>query len=290
MILPNVIMIGAHKAGTTSLYDWLIQHPNIFGPEGMKDFPFFCDDGYFQKGEAWFNRNYFLRKNEKIILHGCVNYLYFSNIAANRIYQNNPSVKIIAVLRNPVDRAYSAYWQQKKIGHEELETFELAIQKEQARLCGEFQERANLTYIDHGFYSRQLSYYYKMFPRNNIKVMIFEEMIANKGAALKDVFEFLGVNQDFVPKFSVKNESGAARSRLVQSLLLKPIVPNFIKKMMPITFRVSAKNVLRRINTRQVVYQPLGRDMRLRLMDLYKDDISELEKMLHRDLRSVWGL
>lgn len=288
MALINTILIGAQKAGTTTLYDWIAQHPDVYGPEGMKDFPFFCDETYYQKGIKWFENNFSHIKKQKIILHGNVNYLYFSEISARRINQYNPNVKLIALLRNPVDRAYSAFWQQKKAGYEDLDNFVNAIAQESKRSEGAFRDRANLTYIDHGFYAQQLKNYYKIFPKDNIKVMIFEEIIHSNNETASGLYNFLEINPNFKPNYVIKNESGLPRSRIISNLLRKKIKFDLIKDLLPINYRIIIKNKLRDFNTRKIKYEPLNHEIKAKLLELYRDDIYELEQLLDRKITSLW--
>ena len=289
MYLVNTIIIGAQKAGTTTLYNWLAQHPDVYGPKGMKDFPFFCDDMYYEKGIKWFATNYSQYKNQKIILHGSVNYLYFSQVSAQRIYQYNSNTKLIALLRNPVDRAYSAFWQQKKVGNENIDDFSYAVEKEKERCKGTFQDQANLTYIDHGFYAHQLKKYYETFPSTNIKVIIFEEMIRNNAETVSDLYKFMGIDSYFKPNYVVKNESGLPRFKIINNLLQKGIKFDSIKNLLPINYRILIKNMLRELNTRKIKYEPLGHEIRSDLMNIYLNDINELERLLNRDIKSLWS-
>jgi hypothetical protein len=132
MNLPNFILIGVQKAGTTSLYDWIAQHPDVYGPKGMKDFPFFCNDEYYKNGLKWFSKFFRDHHGEKIIFHGYVNYIY-NNMSAQRIYDYKKDIKLLLILRNPIERAYSAFWYMRKIGIETLKTFEEAIDIEDKR-------------------------------------------------------------------------------------------------------------------------------------------------------------
>ncbi len=288
MALINTILIGAQKAGTTTLYDWIAQHPDVYGPEGMKDFPFFCDETYYQKGIKWFENNFSHIKEQRIILHGNVNYLYFSEISAKRINQYNPDVKLIALLRNPVDRAYSAFWQQRKAGYEDLDNFVNAIEQERKRSEGAFRDRANLTYIDHGFYAQQLKNYYKIFPKDNIKVMIFEEIIRSNNETASGLYNFLEIDPNFKPNYVIKNESGLPRFRIVSNLLRKKIKFDLIKDLLPINYRIIIKNKLRDFNTRKIKYEPLNHEIKVKLLELYRDDIHELEQLLDRKIISLW--
>src|SRR5690554_2130252 len=103
----NVFLVGAQKAGTTSLYEWLGQHPDIEAPQEIKDYHFFTNEALFDKGVPQLER--FYSADKPVRVHSAVNYLYFYKEAAARIYEYNKEAKIIICLREPVARAISAY-------------------------------------------------------------------------------------------------------------------------------------------------------------------------------------
>ena len=167
--LPNTILIGAQKAGTTSLYDWIGQHPDVLAPSSMKDYHFFCNQENLKLGLNWFSKSFHKHVREKIILHGFVNYIYQAKLAAPNIYRFNKEAKLLLILRNPIDRSYSAYWDARKVAREPIDTFEEAIKKEEERLCSSDLNILNsLTYLDHGNYSRQIKEYLNYFSREQI--------------------------------------------------------------------------------------------------------------------------
>ena len=289
MKLPNAILIGAQKAGTTSLYDWLGQHPDIFADKGMKEYNYFANNELYCEGDKWFQRAFKKHGNEKIILHGYVNYIYFSDISAKRIFQFNNQCKIIVVLRNPIDRAYSAYWDAKKVAREESITFEEAIKKEPIYLKkGTLEEQSHLTYLDHGYYTKQLTDFYKYFKKEQIKVILFDDLVQEPSKIMQELFNFLEVDNNFCPDFKVQNEAGLPRSIVVQKILQNIKVPKIIRKNLPQNITSSFKTYLiRQLNIKKVTYPKLSNETRVYLNKLYKDEVYKLEKMIHKDL-SHW--
>lgn len=152
--LPNTILIGAQKAGTSSLYNWLSQHPDIFAPEEMKDFHFFTLDKFYNQGVSFLAPYYNDVDGEKVIMKGAVNYIYFPE-TAKRLYNYNPSLKFLLLLRNPYTRAISAYNYFYNLGIENL-SFEAALEREQSKKLNTRQELADFSYLKHGFYYEQL--------------------------------------------------------------------------------------------------------------------------------------
>jgi len=284
MPLPNVIIIGVQKAGTTSLYNWISQHPDVYGDFAMKDFPFFANDEYYKRGIDWFRHCFKKHKKEKIVLHGYVNYMYFSRISAERIYDFNKDIKLILILRNPIERAYSAYWQQIKMGNEKIKNFEEALRLEHIRREGTFKDRADLTYIEHGFYHRQLNEYLKWFSREQIMIILFEDMISNKEAVVEKVYEFLGVDGTFIPSLAINNKPGVPRFEIIQRLLTYPLLPLGLKEIVPLNYRIKIRIFLKELNIKRQKYPPMKEKTKEFLINIYKNEIEKLPDLIERDV------
>lgn len=287
MALPNCIIIGVQKGGTTSLFNWLSQHPQIYGEPGMKDFPFFCYEDYYNKGTDWFSTAFKNHKHEKYILHGYVNYLYFDKLSAKRISEHLKDVKLIISLRNPINRAYSAFWQARKQGYENLKSFKTALMAESDRIQGNFEERSSLTYIDHGFYSKQIANFLSVFDKDKIHICLFEELMSDKEKQIKTLFKFLEIDDQFKPDFIKINEAGIPRSEFIQRTISNLRMPDFVKNHIPIKARVLVKQNLKKLNIKQKEYPPLNDEIRKHLSAIYHDEIINLEKLIGIDL-NIW--
>ena len=286
--LPNLIIIGAQKSGTSSLYDWLIQHPEIYGHYMFKDFNFFLSEFYYKKlGIPWFAKQ-FAPMGEKIIVHGLVGYMYFYEkslpILVDYRDRYRKDLKLLAILRNPVDRAYSAFWEARKMGVEELDDFEKALERERDILKnGSFKEKGLLTYVDHGFYFKQLIGFKENFG-DNLKVLIFEEVVQKPEKEIKKVFEWLGVDKGFTPVFKKVNASGVPRFPSLQKFFYNLKMPEFVRENLPVRFRGIKKILLRKLNIKKVSYPPMKKQTRAYLVDIYKEDIKRLENLLNRKI------
>lgn len=283
--LPNTILIGAQKAGTTSLYNWLGQHPDVLAPEGMKDFDYFCNEKIFQRGLKWFSKNYRTHKDEKVILSGHVSYLYFSKISSKRLFEFNPNLKLIVVLRNPIDRAYSAYWDAKKVAREKCVTFEEAINEEPKRLNGTYQERMALTYLAHGLYSEQLKDFLTVFPANQIFVLLFEDLVKKPKESIASIFKYLNIKNSFVPTIKKKNSSGIPRSVFLQRILQKARMPELLKGIIPGEKYYNLKTkLIREWNVKKIDYPQMDDNTKRKLNEYFKEEINSLENLLKIDL------
>lgn len=181
--LPGLIIIGGMKCGTSSLFNYLNQHPQLFGSK-YKEVGYFCRDEFYSQGEKWY-RTHFPRVEDmpdgSLAFDATPDYLLYPE-APGRIAELLPDVKLIALLRNPTERAISHYFHNIKKGREKEEILD-AMKFEQA------------VYKRRSIYKEQIERYYKLFDANNIKIIQSEEFFENPTKTLRDIFLFLGVDQ-----------------------------------------------------------------------------------------------
>ncbi|MFL6021612.1 MAG: sulfotransferase family protein [Gaiellaceae bacterium] len=198
--LPNFLILGAQKAGTTALYAYLRWHPQITGPS-FKEVSFF--DRHYARGERWY-RAHMPARRRPFVGEASPSYL-FHPLAPQRVAQLLPNARLIALLRNPVDRAFSHYQHEVSLGREPL-TFEQAIEREETRMRGELERMLadpayfsepwwNYTYVARGRYAEQLARWFEAFPREQLLVLLTEELAQDTPAAYRRVLDFLGVDQ-----------------------------------------------------------------------------------------------
>jgi hypothetical protein len=208
-VLPSFIIIGAQKSGTTSLFDYLSQHPQIL-PSSSKEVHYFDgglnpDVDTFKKGESWYRSHFPLERNadnNQIAFEASPLYI-FNPLAPQRISKLIPEVKLIAILRNPVERAISHYFHEKRMGREPLPIME-ALEKEEDRLNKviakqdyKTNEYIHYSYKTRGLYDEQLIRYSNYFSMRNILVINSENLFTQPSYALRRIFEFVGVYEDF---------------------------------------------------------------------------------------------
>lgn len=295
-MLPNFLIVGVAKSGTTSLYHYLKQHPQIFMSSIKEPYFFsFIDqkpnfngpfDGATNEIIITDLKNYeelFRNVNSEKAIGECSNsYLYFPQSAKN-IKKYIPNCKIIIILRNPVDRAYSHYMQSKMIGHENL-SFKEAISKEKERL--RLNWRWHYQYTSESMYYEQVKRYLELFGKEKVKVYLFDELKNNPFDLIKDIYKFLNVNSNFKPSVDkVYNPSGIVRIRLLQNLAIhENEIKTIFKKIIPTKIRPILKNFIRSANIKKYS-MPI--DVREYLEDLFTKDIIKTEQLIERDL-SIW--
>lgn len=210
--LPEFLIVGAQKSGTTSLFDYLKQHPQLV-PSYKKEVHFF-DGGLhpkrdnFKKGQAWYRAHFPLMKN--VDAHSRVfeaSPLYmFNPLGSRRIFNLLPDVKLIVVLRNPTERAISHYFHEVRKGCELLPIQE-ALWEEDRRLASVIADKdykndvfRRQSYKSRGLYMQQLTRLLNNFPRRQLLVLNSESLFCEPGDTLRKVFEFLGVDPGFQAK------------------------------------------------------------------------------------------
>ena len=213
LIGPDFIIIGGQKCGTTSLYNYLIKHPNII-PAKEKEVHFF--DVNFTAGLAWYQSHFSPDADGKNFLTGEASpYYLFHPLTPQRLYDIFPQVKLIVLLRNPVERAISHYYWSVKNGYESL-SFPEAIAQESSRLLGETEKiisqgsyhsfhHQHSSYLARGIYIEQLKQWWDIFPKEQILVISSEEFFTQPEIILNQVLEFLGFSAYQLPDYSPYN-------------------------------------------------------------------------------------
>src|SRR5215211_584343 len=295
MTMPNFLIIGAGKSGTTSLYHYLKQHPEIY-MSPVKEPKFFALEGktlnFRGPNDAHMNRKSVTDidtyqalfrgvTDEKAIGEASPLYLY-SPEAPGRIKHHVPRARLIAILRNPVERAYSSFIQRVQKGDEPLQDFALALQEEEIRMRNNWAPRWQVKQI--GFYYLHLKRYHDIFDPDQIKVFLYDDLKSNPIGVAQSAYRFLGVDDSFSPNISsVHNPSGIPKSKALQLFLSRPNpLKSVLKLVVPRGLRPHLTAYLENRNIAGP--PPLDQDVRKELMASYREDILKLEKLIDRDL------
>jgi hypothetical protein len=274
----NFYCVGAQKAGTTTLHDILNQHPDVFLPK-TKEAHFFDNDEKFEKGLEWYENTFFNESSNEKILGSCnPEYMYFEEVP-KRIFETlGKDVKLIFLLRNPVNRAYSHYLMSKRRCIEEL-SFTAALKQEKNRINKDYFNKTHFSYASRGFYSEQIKRYLKYFPKENMMFIRFEDdFIKNRAKTIKEVISFLDLEQIELDIDLKSNVARSSRFKLIQKFIYKQ---NIIKSFFSIFVSQKMKNKVRS-SIYKLVMKPekkkeLSFELKNSLMQQYKEDIKELE-------------
>lgn len=296
-MLPNFLVIGAARSGTTSLHHYLSSHPEIY-MSPVKEPNYFAYDGerfeFRELAPGWrelarlsvtdlqaYQELFRNVSGEKGIGEISPSYMR-SPGAAERIRATIPDARLVAVLRDPAERAFTNYLGRLRDGTEQSADPYGAIG---GALRGEGPVWRSELYIDLGCYHARLRPYFERFDRKQIRIYLFEDFVHDAGTVLRDLFSFLGVDPTFVPDTSlVHNPTGTIDNPVIRfawtstralRVRLGPWVPEPARR--------AAWSLLRRNLTRPT----LPPDLRAALVEHYRPDVLELEKLLDRDL-SAW--
>lgn len=308
---PNFFVAGTVKAGTTSLYNYLKQHPEVY-MSPIKEPHHFATDmqvGDFSPTYSRMvktdisaelsgdlsaikmnaamiqSREMYLQlyrdvKGEKAIGEASTSYMYSQN-AAREIYRYNPDAKIIMSLRNPVQRAYSHYLMNFKSGYV-TGSFHDELVKDIIR-----QPKGwgiSRLYLEHGYYAKQVKRYLDIFPAGQLLILLFDDIRKDPAAVMKRVYTFLNVDPDFKPGTDViHNKTVVPRGPFARFILSKQKFISTFGQVIPKSVRTNVYESLF-TSTGLPPFRPATREL---LAQYYRKDIQETEKLIGRDL-SAW--
>ena len=201
---PDFIVVGAQKSGTTTLFHYLLQHPQLIS--AFKKEVHYFDGGLnpvidnYEKGMSWYRSNFPLRINSNFIFFEVTPLYLFNPLVPKRIKKDLPNVKVIFLLRNPVDRAISHYFHSKKKGTEKLCLMDGLIEEElrleEVIKCKDYKNKAYIhhSYKSRGLYKLQIARYLNYFHRDQCLFIKSEDFFANPKPVLRRIFEFVGAD------------------------------------------------------------------------------------------------
>ncbi len=295
--LPDFLILGAARAGTTSLHNYLVQNPSVFMPPA-KETNFFCFEGETLRckgpGADYINnsvvdiehyRSLFAQAPAGSICGEASPLYLYSPKAPERIHHHIPHVRMVVVLRNPIDQALSHYLYAVKQRIEPLEDFTQALDAEEERLAAGWQPLFGYSRFPR--YAEQLSRYFRLFDRNQFLIRTYEDYQTDPQELIADITEFIGADTGFRPDVSSQlNAGGVPRSRLFQDFLMKPNpVTGLIARVTPQDVRWKIRDRLSRFNLKRGIEMP--QPARAILREKLLPEIEALEHMLERDL-SAW--
>lgn len=210
---PDFLIVGAQKCGTTSLYNYLSQHHNIT-PALVKEIHYFDLD--YQKGGKWYKAHFPIDRGYKITGEASPYYIYHPCVP-NRVFNLIPEVKLILLLRNPVDRAYSHFQHERHLGLEPLNSFEDALKAEEERLKGVNRKLINgclkysfnhqhFSYLSRGRYIEQIKRWLRYFRREQLLIIRSEDFFKYPDKIMEKVFGFLNINYYKHKRYRVYNK------------------------------------------------------------------------------------
>jgi hypothetical protein len=294
--LPNFLIVGAAKSGTSSLHNYLNQHPEVFMPsynkEGMKvKEPRFLIKDLVQHrlhNGVWTFEEYQSLfadvKDEKAIGESTVLYLYYFKYAIKNIkHYLGEEVKIIIMLRNPTDRAYSAF-QHVSRGFKENNSFEESLEIETGRMEREETLTPMVMYKEMGMYYKMAKAYMESFK--NVHIIFYEDFRDNIELEMNKVYNFLGISINIEIDLTARHNVGGKRwkDETMKFVFMKDSpIKSILKSVLPKNLKKGIRNKLVNASTNKVV--PIKEETRKMLNDYFKEDIKKLSELLNKDLQ-----
>lgn len=296
-LLPNFLIIGAAKSGTTSLFDVLSQHPSVYASP-RKEIGFFTHEDRFENGVEWYQNTYFSESlGFPVRMEATPAYLTWSEKVAPRIqelYKDRP-IRFAAIFRDPVKRAYSNYWHRVRMNHEDpkVVSFTDAIQTEDKRLQDNWQQlqydgNPKYGYFRGGCYASLLKPYLELFPRERFFFLLQEDLHKNFKHVMAGLLHFLEIDDQYDLNPMTSNKSAVPRDEGIHNLfkkLKKTKISLYIKKIIPQNLR---RWITKDALLKEIEYPPMEDAIKKELYARYEDEIKELEMILGRDL-SHWS-
>lgn len=271
---PNFLIIGAARSGTTSLFKYLESHPDIFMSE-IKEINFFSNEKYWRKGLAWYEQH-FAGATQKCIGEASTSYTSYPSLneTPERIFKNLPDVKLIYVIRDPIDRLISHYLHRVTRGLESRDIEDIIYNHQDDFL------------LTQGKYYLQLEQYLKYFPQESIKILSIENLKNNPIATVESIYRFLGIESS-IPgmqarphhnansKVTRKNRFGQLLLNFYHNHIEQVAYPYSIKKLFLSTAEIGA------IEVKPPDLDEKSLDI---LKEYFRDDIIQLKQFTSLDL------
>ncbi|HEY7464007.1 MAG TPA: sulfotransferase domain-containing protein [Candidatus Limnocylindria bacterium] len=296
--VPDFYVVGAPKAGTTAMYEYLRAHPDLYLPE-RKELRYFGSDLEIRDRVPLSREEYlayFAGAPAGALVGTAYVWYLFSTAAAAEIAAFSPRARIIAMLRNPLDMLPALHGEHLANGNEDIADFTAALDAEPARRAGRrIPAHAHLPqglrYLDVPRYAEQLERYFAAFGRDRVHVIVFDDFAADTAAAYRDTLRFLGVSDAFRPDiFETINASRRIRSEWLRHFLARPPRPLRLafRYVVPARLRRGAYERAKNLNVVAARRQPVPQATAQRLRDAFRPEAAKLSQLLGRDFVALW--
>ncbi|MEA3497153.1 MAG: sulfotransferase [Bacteroidota bacterium] len=300
---PNFLIIGAGKSGTTSVYNYLKQHPDVF-MSPVKEPDFFALEGqapidpkddpeqlYYYPWATYklsdYKKLFENVKNEKAVGEASTMYLYKQDTHL-RIKKYAADVKMIAIFRDPVKRLYSRYLHLARENRLPSENFNDAFDRNSI-----WWRRDDL--VQEGFFYSHLKKYFDTFDRSQFKILLHEDLINDSKGVIKSIYQFLEIDDSFKPRTDIRyNESGFVKNKLKDMIIgQESIIRKSVEKISPklvqkIRSSASMQKIVTKARSKNLEKPKLQAEIRKRMInEIYKEEILKFQDLIDRNL-SKW--
>lgn len=292
----RAMLVGAPKAGTTSLYRYIVQHPGIVS-HAQREMTYFFSDEEFARGYATSCEKYLPDAiGEKAVFVGKHVFAMYRPEAVARLNEHNPDGHLFVLLRDPARRAYSSFWYARRRGWDPANSFDEAIRREQEQPPREesWLEDRDRMHLHVGIYEPHIRRLGDIFGEDRVHVFLNDDLAQDPAGLCRRVYESIGLDTGFVPDLArVHNAAAEARSQVVARsvagvLKSRGRIKRTARRFIPHGLARRARHALLRINEKPFIPPPMHEDTRKRLIDYYAPHNEALSQLIGRDL-SAWS-
>lgn len=285
MRLPDFIVIGAQKSGTTALFKFLSEHPKIYLPP-QKEVQYFSNDNFYSKGIKWCSHEFYNNVNENMMC-GDVSpqYMIYKKVPL-RIKKALPNAKIIVILREPIERAYSHYHMSVRRGNEKREfdeAFRVSVDKGYKDDESIIEDESYYQFSD---YEVMLREYLKYFSKDKILVLFQEDLSKYPIETLNTVYDFIGVSNHFTPKNPNKriHQGGVKRFPGLELWLNSSnVITSVIKPFVPTKWRAAFRFWIEQVNVKPAERKNMSKTFRKNMKWLTNKQVKFLKEEFNLD-------
>lgn len=287
-MLPNFIIVGAAKSGTTSLYHYLSEHPDVYMSE-PKEVNYFSQEEITKQKLFYrdlrvsslseYKKLFEGTESVKAIGEGSVSYLFYPE-TPKKIYDLLPNVKIIILLRNPIERGFSHYLMDYRLGLVDLSYDEIVRKESKHALLNLYFQQ----YVELGLYYEQVKRYQDLFGKEQVKIYLMDDLKKDTRAVIDDLYSFLGIDKSLKPDLERKHNTFIApRGYVIRKLYSSHFLRRTTALLIPDRFKKMVMKLLFNKGSKPNIELGLKKE----LQNVYTPDIKKLEKLIERDL-SEW--
>ncbi len=290
--IVDIMIVGAQKAGTSSLLRYLGAHPGIRAAI-RPEMHCFMDPDMDQRDPSGYRDRYFgpaRQPSELDLVHvGKLAGLMYEPEALEQLHRNNPGVQVVAILRDPVRRAYSAFWFARLRAREPLTSFEEALHGDQARFGTNHNSARRCEYLDRGLYAKHVERLYALFGRDQVHAIILEEFQQDPASTLAPLLRRFHLDPAELPPLAVtQNAARRPRSFRLARLPRSWAGALVARRILPRGPRVALRRRLRRLNEVAWSPTPMEAATECELRAYFAGPNRDLERLLGRDLSGLW--
>ena len=247
-VIPNFFIVGAPKAGTTSLYEYLSRHPEVYMPDTIKEPDYFSHEEILQQ-QLYYKTTHITDpgeykalfagvKDQKAVGEASVSYLFYPG-TAQKIYDFNPKAKILISLREPVERAYSHYLMDARLGLLEGSFEDIVFRKIKHKHADMYYQQI----VSLGEYAGQITRYLTLFGPDQVKVLFYDDLKADPKGVMKSIFNFLEIDENFFIDTSLKfNAYAAPKNMLIEKMYKMHHLRSAVSQMIPEGLKHALRN------------------------------------------------